>query len=217
VYNTPGRTYFSCVHASVVDVTIGPVSGEIYSDQGKRSDRVLSDESARDQFIQTIVDCDPLKASLVSADQLVQIQLRKLAVNAVINPLSARFDCINGDIFKRDDIRKLIRPMIEEISAVLQAILLARNPSTSVSVLRQFDSETLENYIMEIGVKVAKNSSSMREDVRAGRQSEIHYINGYIVRQGRTFDIPCPINSKIVDTIVEIERKKQGSTSEATK
>ncbi|KAF2736969.1 2-dehydropantoate 2-reductase-like protein [Polyplosphaeria fusca] len=189
VYTTAS---FSCVHAALVDVTMGPVATK---------NNFETSEEASNRFIETIVNCPSLVASSVSGDGLLQIQLRKLAVNAVINPLSASFDCINGDVFQRSEIHSLVTPLVEEISAVIQATIRSNNPDTPAEILSRFESRSLEDYVTEIGIRVAKNSSSMRQDVRAGRRTEIDYINGYILKQGEKFGIPCPVNIQLVQTI----------------
>ena len=47
--------------------------------------------------------------------------------------------------------------------------------------------------------------SSMAQDVTKGRPTEIEYMNGYIVQQGREIGVPTPINAAIVEVVKEIE------------
>ena len=54
--------------------------------------------------------------------------------------------------------------------------------------------------------KTAKNTSSMLQDVRAGRDTEIDYINGYVVSVGRRYGVPTPANAAIVETVHAITR-----------
>jgi 2-dehydropantoate 2-reductase len=43
----------------------------------------------------------------------------------------------------------------------------------------------------------------MRQDYIHRRATEINYINGYIVRQGRALGISCPLNAKLVDLVLK--------------
>ena len=47
--------------------------------------------------------------------------------------------------------------------------------------------------------------SSMGQDVEKGRHTEVEFMNGYIVEQGRLSGIPTPINAAIVQVVKEID------------
>ena len=47
--------------------------------------------------------------------------------------------------------------------------------------------------------------SSMGQDVEKGRHTEIEYMNGYIVEQGRRSGVPTPINAAIVEVVKEVQ------------
>jgi len=48
--------------------------------------------------------------------------------------------------------------------------------------------------------------SSMWEDLEAGRTTEIDWINGEVVRLGKEYDVPTPVNSRLVALIREAEQ-----------
>ncbi|KAF2114870.1 2-dehydropantoate 2-reductase-like protein [Lophiotrema nucula] len=180
---------FTCVHASVVDVTIGPIL-----------DKGINNQPAS-PLIESILGCSILAGSLVTSEGLFYIQMKKLVINAIINPLSAIFDVQNGQVFDSPTISALIKPLAAEISAVIQAIIQYKGLTPTADVATLFTVEGLEAVVRQIGVKVAKNSSSMRQDMRNGRRTEIDYINAYIVTQGRSLGIDCPLNSKLVGLV----------------
>jgi 2-dehydropantoate 2-reductase len=70
-------------------------------------------------------------------------------------------------------------------------------------VLDEFSPRSLDTIVSDVGAKTAKNISSMRQDVLAGRETEIDYINGYVRTQGTAFGIDCPLHSKLVDIVKE--------------
>jgi 2-dehydropantoate 2-reductase len=61
------------------------------------------------------------------------------------------------------------------------------------------------NIVLDVAEKTAKNTSSMLQDVRAGRTTEIDYINGYIIRRGRELGIECINNKRLVQLVKNVE------------
>lgn len=122
---------------------------------------------------------------------------QKLAVNCVINPLSVQYDCRNGELAShRDEIDQLCAEIAE---------IMAREGHHS-------SHENLVSYVMQVIETTAWNISSMLQDVRAGRRTEIDYINGYIIRRGRAQGIPTPENSRLYELI---KRKEQSYEHES--
>jgi 2-dehydropantoate 2-reductase len=183
---------FSAVHAGFANIILGPV----LSFPTEASTRSKQEETAF--LIRQILDAPMLAASMVSQSELLQAQLEKLAVNAIINPLTVIFDCLNGDLFHSVPTRVLIRALIYELSTIIRATILSRNKNVDPAVLARFSPEKLEKVISEVSAKTAGNISSMRQDVCAGRKTEIDYINGYVIARGAECGIKCPQHSKLV-------------------
>jgi len=93
----------------------------------------------------------------------------KLAVNCVINGITALHGCRNGALLTDPAARRDCDALCLETVAALRALgrpqLAAALPHTVASVLRA----------------TADNRSSMLADRLAGRETEIDYINGYLV------------------------------------
>lgn len=187
------KSQFSSVHIGLASAFLGPARSSASQD-GQSPTSVLAEK---------IICCPELNASYMSSQEILHVQLQKLAVNAVINPLTAIFNCFNGEIFQSAAKRLLIDRVIAEISAVILSILASDRTPLDPEVQRRFSPEQLTNVVYGIGEQTSKNISSMRQDVLAGRRTEIDYINGYIVGRGNAFGIPCPINAKIVAFVKE--------------
>ncbi|MHA7816679.1 MAG: ketopantoate reductase family protein [Pseudohaliea sp.] len=93
----------------------------------------------------------------------------KLAVNCVINGITALHGCRNGALLTEPDARRDCDALCLETVAALRALgwpqLAAALPRTVADVLRA----------------TAGNRSSMLADRLAGRETEIDYINGFLV------------------------------------
>jgi 2-dehydropantoate 2-reductase len=63
--------------------------------------------------------------------------------------------------------------------------------------------------IIIIGLKYRKLKSSGLQSLERGNQTEIEFLNGYIVRNGRLQGVDVSVNESIVRIIHEIERKER--------
>lgn len=138
-----------------------------------------------------------LNAALPSVNfhpEIKDKQWLKLAINCVINPLTAINNVNNGTINSAIYQDSIIR-LLEEIIAVAntEGVML--------------DLSELKQKAHEVAQATAKNCSSMRCDVLAKRRSEIDYINGYIHHLGIKHNIATPENTKMWQAVKSIEAK----------
>ena len=92
---------------------------------------------------------------------------RKLAVNCVINPLTALYGCRNGDLQRYPE-------QIETLCREVASVMAMEGYHTSCEGLMQ--------YVMDVIRSTADNVSSMLQDIRNQRHTEIDYITGYLRR-----------------------------------
>ncbi len=129
---------------------------------------------------------------------LLQLQLEKLAVNCILNPITALLNLPNGSMLGNGSLSKVSRLLIAEISAVIRGLPeLEGIPN----VRTRFSPERLETLYLGVTQKTAQNSSSMREDIRNGKDTEIDYINGYIVRRGEERGLKCVLNYMLMQLV----------------
>lgn len=119
---------------------------------------------------------------------------RKLAVNCAINPLTALHGCPNGALLDDPALHAHFEALCTEIATVLrglgQAALADAISAEATAVARA----------------TAANRSSMRQDLEAGRPTEIAFINGYLCERAREAGIPAPIDESLCAAIRERER-----------
>lgn len=116
----------------------------------------------------------------------------KLFVNVGINALTAINRCRNGELLASESIKEKMGQAVREAEQVARA----RNiPVDDDPVAVTFKvCETTRN-----------NISSMHQDVRNKRPTEIDAINGAVVAEGERLGIPTPMNRELVRQIKTIE------------
>ena len=117
----------------------------------------------------------------------------KLFANVGINALSALHGVPNGKLLDSEVTRKIMKEAVEE--AVKVALALDK-PVVGDPVQNTF----------EICRKTSHNISSMLQDVRNKRLTEIDAINGAIVAEARQLNIATPINGQLVAAIKKLEQ-----------
>ena len=150
-------------------------------------------------LLRTLTRSPVLCAVGFTPTELLQQQLEKLAVNSVMNPLTSLLDNRNGCLLYNFALTRTMRLLLAEISHVIRSLPeLAGVPNVNT----RFSAERLETLVVSVTNKTKDNISSMLADVRAGRKTEIEYINGYIVRRGEEIGVKCVVNYAIMQTVV---------------
>jgi len=109
---------------------------------------------------------------------------QKLLINVGINALTALHDCPNGALPLNPTWRGQMAALVEEARQVARAAGVAVPLDAFARVLSVCEA-------------TAKNISSMLQDARAGRPTEIEAINGAVVRLGQKIGVATPVNAEI--------------------
>lgn len=116
----------------------------------------------------------------------------KLIINAGINALTALENCANGELLNRPSALATLKAAVREAARVAKArgIEVSSDPvAMTITVCR----ETRENI------------SSMLQDVRHGRRTEVEAINGAILREAHALGLPAPANRALLDGVNALE------------
>ncbi|MCX5876493.1 MAG: 2-dehydropantoate 2-reductase [Deltaproteobacteria bacterium] len=129
----------------------------------------------------------------VEADILAQVW-NKLLVNVGINALTALHNCENGALLENGEALALMRAAVLEAASVAQAkgIAIAPEPVARTIAVCQ---------------ATAGNISSMLQDVRGNRRTEIEAINGAVLEEARRLGIPAPVNAELFAAVKALEKK----------
>lgn len=147
----------------------------------------------------TLTLTPPLVAVAKPPITLLQNQLEKLAMNCVINPLTALLDVKNGELLYNYHMTRTMRMLLAEISTVICAL-----PELDgvPGVKERFSTERLKTLVVKLANATAENTSSMLQDMHGMKLTEIEYINGYIVRRGDELGIRCALNYMIMQLVL---------------
>lgn len=133
-----------------------------------------------------------LAVTLVDWDELRRWQMRKLVINASINPVAAILNVKNGDLLRNADALAFSRAVCDEAARVLTEL--------------QTTGDALFSSITDMLTIAFENNCSTVQDIRAGRLTEIDYINGYLIKLANERRIDVPANRFLVQMLHAKER-----------
>ncbi|MEW5681355.1 MAG: ketopantoate reductase family protein [Pseudomonadota bacterium] len=114
---------------------------------------------------------------------------QKLAINAAINPLTAIYNCRNGELLQAE-FAPLLTAAINEVQQVAAACGVI------------LDYALLQQKVLQVVAATAENFSSMQQDIANKRRTEIEAINGYVVQQAARFGIAVPHNNAMLAQVL---------------
>lgn len=119
----------------------------------------------------------------------------KLAVNCVINPLTAIHQVNNGALLSAD-YQDTIQLLCQELARVMQADGLATH------------AEQLKTQALTVARATANNYSSMNRDCYHGRKTELEQITGYLLARAAHHQIKVPTHQALYDAVKQREVQK---------
>jgi 2-dehydropantoate 2-reductase len=163
-----------------VEVTVHAEPVRIGSVFGEPSSRVkaLCDAIARGG-----IPCEP-------SDDVAADLLAKLLYNATLNPLGAILGLPYGGLAATEEGRDLLGTIARETFAAIRATGLATHwPSADA---------WLEDFFARLLPPTAAHESSMLQDLRAGRRTEVDAISGAVVRMAEANGVPVPVTRTLL-------------------
>ncbi|GAA4715469.1 ketopantoate reductase family protein [Brevibacillus fulvus] len=137
-------------------------------------------------FVQTAQTCG---IPTVFVKQISEFAWRKLVANSIINPMTALFELRNGELLHSSDLLAMMRELFQEAAAIAAAT-------------GQHIDEQVWQELLTICRNTSQNYSSMLQDIRAGKSTEIEAINGYLVKLGQRHGLPTQWHRTVRDAIL---------------
>lgn len=137
------------------------------------------------------IELTPTDLKLVADEQIELSLWRKLAINCAINPLTAYYDCRNGELAEDPDKFQHMSRVCAEIDELCQRL----------------DLKLFEGPVIQQAEAVARvtgaNYSSMLQDVRHQRKTELNYITGYLLQQAKQVGLKLSENQALYEHLKE--------------
>ncbi len=175
----------SLIHAGAGETWIGYLPSNGQKDYHTES---ITAQSIAKQWQKTVL-------SIHYDHNIIQRLWTKLAINCAINPLTVKYQCNNGALLKKPEALQLMEKVCQELQQVMTARGI-HSPSNLFTTVKQVAKNTHSNI------------SSMLQDNRNHQPTEIHFINGYIVNEGKTLGIPTPANQALALEITHVDIPK---------
>jgi 2-dehydropantoate 2-reductase len=123
-----------------------------------------------------------------------QVIWEKAAISAGINPLTALLDVPNGRLLEMTDVRQLLRDLVMEATKVA---------ATEGYRFQQSLVEAAENLCRQ----TKNNISSMLQDVRSRKKTEIRAISGEILLRAQATSLPTPRTRVVYQLVRGLESR----------
>ena len=153
---------------------------------GHESERLLA---IRDLFASAGIPCHLSK-------DLRRSKWEKMCWNCVFNPITVLIDDRVAQALDHPEMTGVIRQIVGECAAI----------SAALKVPLPLD---MPERVVKASQEIRDIHTSMYDDWKAGRRTEIDYLNGFIVEQGRKLGIPTPVNEALTAMIKTITEKEQ--------
>ena len=179
IFNVRVITGFTCPERNKVDVTVHAEPLHLGSLYGEDLERIMPlAQVFREGGIPSVVTQD------ISKDLWA-----KMLYNCPLNALGALLDVSYGVLGENKNTRKIMEIIVNEVFSVMHAMGYGTHWNNSKSYLEDFYGKLLPS--------TYDHESSMLQDLRAGKMTEIEAINGVIVLEGKKRNIFVPGNSMI--------------------
>jgi 2-dehydropantoate 2-reductase len=133
-----------------------------------------------------------LPPSMKLATDIKQVLHEKLAINAIINPLTAHYRCRNGELLTSTGKHSDFKALSIEVATLFKEL----NWKTGFDIQQQ---------AAKVAEATAQNQSSTFQDVLHQRRTELPYICGYLLQHARQNGLNAPLTESLYQSISALE------------
>ncbi len=117
---------------------------------------------------------------------------KKLTINCGINAYTALLNCKNGQILDKPLFQSTIDPLAAELETVLEVAGYPEN------------REHIKQRIIDVAIATGENISSMLQDIRHHKATEILAINGFICDFARRHQLDYRVNNELTQQVLAL-------------
>jgi 2-dehydropantoate 2-reductase len=123
----------------------------------------------------------------------------KMLYNCPLNALGAVLQVPYGHLGESENSRALMKQIVEEVFLVMQGLDYESHWQCAEEYLKYFYAQLLPS--------TYEHESSMSQDIRAGRNTEIEALNGVIVREGKKLGVDVFCNDTVRNQILFLQNR----------
>ena len=154
----------------------------------------MGHESERLLAIQRIFSAAGIPCQL--SKDIRRAKWEKMCWNCVFNPVTVVIDDQVAKALDHPEMINVIRQIVGEVAAVSAALKVPLAPDMADKVVKWTQ-------------EIRDIHTSMYDDWKAGRPTEIDSLNGFIVNKGQELGIPTPVNEALTAMIKVISSKEK--------
>jgi len=169
-----------------------------------------------DEMLNGLAETLSCVVPVVVTDNIVGHKYSKLIINSCITSLGAICGLYLGKMLRIRKARRIFIEIIREAVRVAESINLKIEVFDGkldfkklVSAKGLFSDFRRHLLLLIIGYKYRKLKSSGLQSLERGKQTEIDFLNGYIVGKAAIKGVDVPVNTFIVSMIHQIEKKER--------
>ncbi len=125
----------------------------------------------------------------------------KMLYNCPLNALGAVLQVPYGHLGENKNSRVLMKQIVEEVFQVMQGLGYESHWQSAGEYLKCFYEKLLPS--------TYEHESSMLQDIRAGKNTEIEALNGVIVREGRKLEIDVSCNETVRNQVLFLQNRSK--------
>lgn len=195
------------VGPGVSEVTQDVTSGDILFDIGEIDGKTT-------QRIKSVAEVLEHMGPVSIVNNLMGARWSKLIYNSCMSGMSAVTGSVFGDVLDNPRASACLSYIAKEIVEICETSKIKFEPSMGMD-MRDFGRvDTYENF--ELSQKCFEKfyadkrtaKASMLQDLEKDRKTEVDMINGFVVEQGKKYNVPTPFNEIVVNIIKKIENKE---------
>jgi len=168
--------------------------GEGHVRHAGKGETIIGRGSLSTSYLQQIVDVlNTCGLNTRWEEDITGLIWGKLLVNVGINALTAIARVRNGVLVENENLKAVMSLLVKEALEVI----------SEKGIKLPFE-DPLEK-VFEVAKNTGQNISSMLQDVLKEKRTEISFMNGAIVREGKKLGISTPLNELITHLVIGIE------------
>ena len=144
-------------------------------------------------------------------NNFIGMRWSKLLINSAFSGMSTVLGCTFGETVQNKESRRLVLDLINECIHVCETAGIQIEPvqgKDAVKLLGYKNPLKKAWALFILPYTIRKHShlkASMLQDIENGKTTEVEALNGAVANFGQKFDVPTPLNDRVISLIHRIE------------